>query len=184
MSLKAFQGVDRVDRVATVYWMALGACVLVVLSTYALMRSRFGLALTAIRDNSTAASSLGVSVPRVKRIVYVAAGAGAGMAGGLVAMNALRVTPDSIYSVNYSAFMIFIVVIGGLGTIEGPILGAILFFALQQYLADEGTTYLLVVGAVAILVVLFARQGIWGILAGRQGYQVFNVGYRVREVDR
>ncbi|GAA4703608.1 branched-chain amino acid ABC transporter permease [Nocardioides conyzicola] len=182
LSLTAFSGVDRVDRVAQVYWTALVLMVLVVLGTYLVMRSRLGLGLTAIRDNATAASSLGVRVNRSRRIVYVAASAGAGMAGALIALNSLRVSPDSIYSVNYSAFMIFIVVIGGLGSIEGPIIGAVVFFVLEQELADYGSWYLVLLGVVAIAVVLLLPRGLWGLLSGNGRIQVFGVGYRVREV--
>lgn len=181
LSLAAFRGVDRADRVAAVYWLALAAMVLVVLATYLLLRSRIGLGLTAIRDNETAAASLGIEVSRSRRIVYVAASGGAGMAGALIAINTLRVTPDSIYSVTYTAFMIFIVVIGGLGSIEGPILGAVLFFVLQRQLADQGSVYLVVLGVVAIAAVLLVPRGLWGWVSGGGRWRVFGVGYRVRE---
>lgn len=180
LSLAAFRGVDRAERVATVYWLALGVMVLVVAATSLLMRSRLGLGLTAIRDNETAAASLGVSVSRSRRIVYVAASGGAGLAGALIAVNTLRVTPDSIYSVNYTAFMIFIVVIGGLGSIEGPILGAVVFFVLQQQLADLGSWYLVVLGVVAVAVVVLLPRGLWGALSGGGRWRIFGVGYRVR----
>lgn len=178
LSLTAFQGVDRVTRIATVYYLALVLAVLVVLATYALMRSRVGLGLTAIRDDSVAAASLGVAVRRSQRLVYVAASGGAGLAGALIAVNGLRVSPDSMFSVQYTAFMIFIVVIGGLGTIEGPILGAVIFFALQQLLDSYGTWYLVALGAVAIAVVLLAPRGLWG-LAARGRYEVFPIGHTV-----
>ncbi|MGH3349902.1 MAG: branched-chain amino acid ABC transporter permease [Nocardioides sp.] len=178
LSLTAFQGVDRVTRIATVYYLALVLAVLVVVATYVLMRSRVGLGLTAIRDDSTAAASLGVAVRRSRRIVYVAASGGAGLAGALIAINGLRVSPDSVYSVQYTAFMIFIVVIGGLGTIEGPILGAVIFFALQQLLDSYGTWYLIALGVVAIVVVLVAPKGLWG-LVSRGRYEVFPVIHRV-----
>lgn len=179
LSLSAFRGVDPVTRVATVYWTGLAVTVLVVVLTYVLMRSAVGLALTAIRDDPKAASGLGVEVRRYQRAVYVAASAGAGLAGGLVAMNALRVTPDSIYSVEYSAFMIFIVVIGGLGTIEGPIVGAVIFFVLEQQLSRFGTWYLVALGALAVAVVLLAPRGVWGELV-RGRVEVFPVRHRVR----
>ena len=98
--------------------------------------------------------------------------------GALIAVNGLRVSPDSVYSVQYTAFMIFIVIIGGLGTIEGPILGAVVFFALQQLLDAYGTWYLIALGAVAIGVVLLAPKGLWG-LASRGRYEVFPVGHTV-----
>lgn len=179
LSLQVFSGVDRVTRVATVYWLGLALAVLVVVATYALMRSRVGLGLTAIRDDVKAASTLGVAVRRWQRVVYVAASTGAGLAGALIALNTLRVSPDSIYSVNYSAFMVFIVIIGGIGTVEGPILGAVIFFALQQQLADQGTWYLIALGGLAILVVLIAPRGLWGLLT-RGRLEMFPVRYRVR----
>ncbi|MCF6379896.1 branched-chain amino acid ABC transporter permease [Nocardioides KLBMP 9356] len=182
LSLQAFSGTDRVTRIATVYWLGLALAVIVVVATYVLMRSPVGLGLTAIRDDVKAASSLGVHVRRWQRFVYVAASAGAGLAGALIAVNALRVSPDSIYSVNYSAFMIFIVVIGGLGTIEGPIIGAVVFFVLQQQLSSYGTWYLVALGALAVVVVLFAPTGVWGLLT-RGRLEMFPLGHRV-EVDR
>jgi len=179
LSLQAFRGVDRVNRIATVYWLGLALAVVTVAATYFLMRSRVGLGLTAIRDDRTAAAALGVAVRRSQRLVYVAASAGAGLAGALIAVNTLRVTPDSIYAVNYTAFMIFIVVIGGIGTIEGPLLGAVIFWVLQQELSRYGTWYLVVLGAIAVVAVLLAPRGLWGLVT-RGRLQVFPVGHRVR----
>lgn len=184
LTLTAFRGTDKVERVAFVYWLALAAMVITVAATYLLMRSRLGLGLTAIRDNQTAANSLGVAVGRSRRIVYVAASAGAGLAGALIALNTMRITPDAMYSVNYSAFMIFIVLIGGIGTIEGPILGAVLFFLLQHQLADQGVWYLVLLGAVAILVVLAAPQGLWGLISRKGRLRLFAVGHTIHEVKK
>jgi branched-chain amino acid transport system permease protein len=164
-----------------VYWVALTLAVVSVLATYLLMRSRLGLGLTAIRDDRVAAAGLGVAVRRSQRIVYVAASAFAGLAGALIATNALRVTPDSIFSVNYTAYMIFIVVIGGLGSIEGPILGAIVFYVLQQRLQDQGVWYLIVLGAVAVAAVLLAPRGLWGLLSRNGTFELFPVGHRVNQ---
>ncbi len=178
-SLAAFGRLELapVYRVAFVYWLGLGVAVLVVLGVYLLMRSRLGLALTAIRDDPTAAGSAGVRVTRAKRLVYVVAAAGCGLAGALVVANTLRVQPGSIFSVDYAATMIFIVVIGGIGTIEGPLLGALLYFLLQNALSDLGNWYLVVVGAVAIAVTLLAPRGLWGLTRGR--VDLFPVGHRV-----
>jgi len=176
-SLTAFAGIEPVYRIAYVYWMSLGIAVLVVLGVYLLMRSRTGLALTAIRDDPTAAASSGVAVNRAKRLVYVVAAAGCGLAGAMTVANTLRVQPGSIFSVDYSAMMIFIVVIGGIGTIEGPLVGAVVFYLLQDTLADLGNWYLVVVGVVAIVVTLVAPRGLWGLTRGR--VELFPVGYRV-----
>lgn len=181
MTLTAFKGVDRAQRIGEVYWMALAITVAVVAGTYLLMRSRLGLGLTAIRDDRTAAAGLGVAVRRSQRIVYVAASAGAGLAGALIATNGLGVTPSSIYSVNYTAFMIFIVVIGGIGTIEGPILGAIVFYLIQQSLQNQGVWYLIVLGVVAVAAVLLLPKGLWGLLSGGGRLKAFPIGHHVEE---
>jgi branched-chain amino acid transport system permease protein len=183
-SLAAFgrSGLAPVYRVAFVYWLGLGLAVLVVLAVYLLMRSRLGLALTAIRDDPRAAGSSGVRVTRVRRLVYVVAAAGCGLAGALLVANTLRVQPGSIFSVEQSATMIFIVVIGGIGTIEGPLLGALLYFVLQNALADLGNWYLVVVGAVAVAVALLAPRGLWGLTRGR--VELFPLGHRVAVDDR
>jgi branched-chain amino acid transport system permease protein len=104
---------------------------------------------------------------------------GCGLAGAMIAANTLRVQPDSIFSVNYAVFMIFIVVIGGIGTIEGPILGAVVFFALQQYLSDLGAWYLVILGVLAIVITLFLPRGLWGLLSGNGRIRLFPVGYRL-----
>ncbi len=179
LSLHAFEGVDRVTRVATVYWLGLTLTVVVVVGTYLLMRSRVGLGLTAIRDEPVAAANIGVRVQRGRLIVYLAAAAGAGLAGALIAINNLRVAPDSNYSVSYTAAMIFVVIIGGIGTAEGPIVGAVVYWLLQNQLSSLGTWYMVVLGAVAVLVVLVAPQGLWGLLT-RGRLHVFPVHYRLK----
>lgn len=167
-------------RIAYVYWLSLIAVVVAVAVTYLLMRSRLGLGFTAIRDDSVAAGSLGVRVTRSRRIVFVVSAMGCALAGSMIAANTLRVEPESLYGVQWSAFMIFVVVIGGIGTIEGPIVGAIIFFALQQWLADLGTWYLVILGVLAIVITLFLPKGVWGLISGNGRIRLFPVGYTVR----
>lgn len=182
ISLTALNELSPGRRIAYVYWLSLVAVIVAVAVTYLIMRSRLGLGFTAIRDDQTAAASLGVRVTHSKRFVFVVAAMGSALAGAMIAANTLRVTPDSIYSVSYSAFMIFIVVIGGLGTIEGPIVGAIVFFALQQWLSDLGVWYLVIIGILAIVITLFLPKGIWGLISGNGRIRLFPVGYRLMSV--
>ena len=92
----------------------------------------------------------------------------------------LRISPDAAFSVNdWTAFVIFITVIGGIGRIEGPIVGTIVFFVLRQTLADQGTLYLLMLGAVAIVVMLKAPKGIWGVIVEKLDWQIFPLQRRV-----
>ena len=154
------------------YWLALALTVAVLAAIVALLRSRHGLALTAIRDNEVAALSSGIDVTRIKFIVYMLTGFGTAMIGALIFLMKLRISPDTAFSVNdWTAFVIFITVIGGIGRIEGPIIGTIIFFVLRQALADLGSLYLLMMGAVAIVVMLWAPKGLWGLIAERFGWQ-------------
>jgi branched-chain amino acid transport system permease protein len=163
---------SRTAREFELYWLALGLTLLVLAAIVTLLRSRHGLALTAIRDNELAAQSNGIDVTRLKLLVYVLTAFGTAMIGALIFLMKLRVSPDTAFSVNdWTAFVIFITVIGGIGRIEGPIIGTILFFFMRQMLADLGSLYLLIMGAVAIVVMLWAPKGLWGLIAERFGWQ-------------
>lgn len=163
---------SRQMREFEIYWLALTLTVTVLGAIVILLRSRHGLALTAIRDNELAAQSNGIDVWRIKFIVYVLTAFGTAMIGAFIFLQKLRISPDTAFSVNdWTAFVIFITVIGGIGRIEGPIVGTIVFFLLRQALADLGSLYLLMMGAVAIVVMLWAPKGLWGMIAGRLGWQ-------------
>lgn len=182
-SLTALQGIPRSTRESLTFWLALAAVAGGIALLYGFLRSRPGLALTAMRDNAVAASSQGVDVRRVRLLVYLVAAAGTAFAGGLYFLGNLRISPDAAFSVNWTAFGIFIVLIGGLGTLEGPIIGAVIFFLLNKFLSDYGTWYLIGLGCVAIVVALFFPQGVWGAVSRRFGLQLFPVGRRVVFLD-
>jgi branched-chain amino acid transport system permease protein len=179
VTVTAVSGYDRQTRVYLTYWLAFVVGVGAVALVYLLLRRRLGLALTANRDSETAAGSLGVDVYRVKLLVYVVAAAGCALAGAVIYLNLLRIQPDAAFSVNWSAFMIFIVVIGGVGTIEGPIVGAVLFVVVQETLARYGSWYLILLGLLAVVVALRARHGLWGLVAERTGVSLFPVRRRL-----
>ena len=171
---------SRQTRESLSYWLALGVAVLILISIYLLLRSNRGLALTAIRDNELAASSLGIDIWRTKLAVYVITSALTAMIGAIIFLQKLRISPDAAFSVNdWTAFVIFIVVIGGIGTIEGPIIGTLIFFALRETLADLGTVYLMVLGAIAIVIMLKAPSGLWGFVHQRYGIQLFPFVYQL-----
>jgi branched-chain amino acid transport system permease protein len=177
MSLYAMSAFDKDLRIAVSYWIALGVTILAVATCVLLVRSGFGLGLTAVRDDPTAASTSGVDVSRAKRLVFVISGIGTGMAGAIIAISTLRVQPDSLFSVQWSVLMIFMVVIGGVGTIEGPIIGAIIFWGLREILADYGSLYLILLGVIAIVFALFFRRGLWGLVQRRRRFSIFPTGY-------
>jgi branched-chain amino acid transport system permease protein len=175
----------RQAREFLIYWVALALVILVVLLIVWLLRSRYGLALKAIRDNELAARSNGIDVIGIKIVVYIITAFATAMIGALIFLQKLRISPDAAFSVNdWTAFVIFMTVIGGIGRIEGPIVGAVVFFLLRQTLADLGTLYLLLLGTVAIVVMLWAPKGIWGLIVERFGWQLFPLERRVVLDDR
>lgn len=171
---------DPIFRNLFTYWLALGILALALVAAFYLLRSRMGIALQSIRDNEVAARALGINVNRTKRVVFVVAAIGASLAGSVICLQAIGVaSPSQIFSVSYSAFMIFMVLIGGIGTIEGPILGAVIYYVMDFYFSQLGLWYLVVLGLLAILVTLFLPKGIWGELSERFGIRLFPVGHRI-----
>jgi branched-chain amino acid transport system permease protein len=172
--------VNKFWREASIFWITLFLGIGALALVYGLLRSRIGLALTAIRDSEVASSSLGIRIERIKFAVYVAVAGMTAMVGSIIALQKIRVSPDAAFSVNdYTAFVIFIVVIGGIGTIEGPIIGTIVYFLLREFMADLGSVYLLFLGALAIAIMLVAPKGIWGYIAARWNISLFPTGYHV-----
>jgi branched-chain amino acid transport system permease protein len=171
---------DRDVRDTVLYLMSLGSAVLVVAVVYQLLRSRHGLALTAIRDSEPASASLGVNTFRTKFIIYVVTAACTGLVGGLIFLQKLRISPEAGFSINdWTVVVIFMVVIGGIGTIEGPFIGMLVYILLRELLADYGTIYLILMGAIAIAVMLKAPFGIWGWVVQRYDLQLFPVSRRL-----
>lgn len=162
------------------YWLALLLALATIGCIYWLLRTRRGLALAAVRDNTEAAKSVGVDAGRIKWIVFLTSAFGTGLAGGLIYMQKARISPDAAFSVtDWTAYVIFIVVIGGIGTIEGPIIGVLVFFALQSLLADFGSWYLLTLGVLAIAIMLVAPRGLWGLVSERTGLHLFPIRRRL-----
>lgn len=190
-----FFGVDWVKLVLDVktsaardivtYWLALALAIITIGGIYWLLRTKRGLALAAVRDNVGAAKSVGVDSGRMKWLVFLTAAFGTGIAGGLIYLQKARISPDAAFSVtDWTAYVIFIVVIGGMGTLEGPIIGVLVFFALQTLLADFGSWYLMILGALGIAVMLFAPRGLWGELSERTGLQLFPIRRRLNEIEK
>ena len=172
-SLTALRGIEKATREHATFWIAIACVVVAVAGVYLFLRSKRGLALLAIRDNEVAAESQGIDVRGMKLAVYVVAAFGAGLAGALYFVGNLRISPDAAFSVNWSAFAIFMVVIGGIGRIEGPIVGALIFWGLNKFFSDYGTWYLLGLGLLAIVVTIFFKQGLWGWAQQRWGWSLF-----------
>lgn len=178
-TLRAVAQYDRFMRENLSYLCALALVVLCIGVIYVLLRSKTGLALMAMRDSEDGAAGVGVDIQRTKRIVYVLAAGTAGAIGALIYLNLLTVRPDAAFSINWAAYVIFIVIIGGIGTLEGPIIGTIVFFFLREFLSDFQEWSLIIFGGIAIVVMLVAPKGVWGLIAQRFDIELFPVRRRL-----
>ncbi|MDN8618251.1 branched-chain amino acid ABC transporter permease [Variovorax ginsengisoli] len=175
MPLEALGSFDRWTRNAGVYWAALVVGVGTLVVARSILRGRLGLALMSVRDSEAAAAASGVSIRRAKLALWVIAGSITGVAGAVAYMNTLQVTPDATFSLNWSAAAIFIAVLGGIGTLEGPILGTLLYFLLRENFASYGSWYFIGLGSLAILTMVFAPGGAWSLIARKWPVDPFGV---------
>jgi len=160
------------------YYVAIGLLLGMVALVVATLRSRAGLGLMAIRDAEDAAAGLGVHVWRVKLLAFVIAAAGTGLIAALITVQTPFIQPNAAFSIEWSAQVSFMAVVGGLGTVEGPIIGAAIYVVLQHRLGGSGAIHLIVVGAVSVIVMLVAPRGIAGLVRDRWGWTLFPVARR------
>jgi branched-chain amino acid transport system permease protein len=179
VSVPGLAGYSPVLREALIYWATLVVAVASVAGVYLLVRRTFGLDARAVGSDPVAAASLGVRVGRSRRLAYLIAAGGAGAVGALIALQTLYVEPTSVFNVQYSVYMLFMVLVGGMGTIEGPVIGALVLFGLQEALSSYGAWYLVIVGGLAAVTTLVASRGLWGLVSERFGWSLLPVGYRV-----
>jgi branched-chain amino acid transport system permease protein len=176
-------GTDPADRLKYTYWFALAIGIGSIGVAYLVLRSRRGLAMQAIRDDESGARGLGTDVYRTRFQVWVLTSFVTALAGATFYLSQLRVQPTSSFSVvQWTAPIIFIVVIGGFGTIEGPIVGALLYWWFKDRFIDHDTWYSTSIGVIALVVALALQRGIWGLVRDRFGIYLFPIRRRL-EVD-
>lgn len=158
-------GASRADREMFIFLVVLALVAITFIGSVLFLRSRAGFGLIAMRDDEGAAESVGVSPVPLKLGVYVAIAAITGAIGAAVLLFKLRVTPGSAFSlIDWTAFVIFIVIIGGQGRLWGPVLGAVLFFGLRNALADFGALYLILLGVIAVVIMVASPGGLSGLI--------------------
>jgi branched-chain amino acid transport system permease protein len=158
-------GTSAVERYTHVYWMALLLAGAALVSTYLLMRSSIGVGLTAMRDDEEGAGSVGVNLVRARILCFLWTAPFLGLAGALITLQKLRVAPPASFSIiDWTVYIIFIVVIGGIGSFEGPIIGTIVFFLIREYLSEIGVWHFIILGTVSIAVILIEPRGLWGLV--------------------
>lgn len=160
----------------TIYLMALGLLVVALVVIYLLLKSRIGLGLTAMRDDADAASSVGVNIFKSKLLCFVIAGLFTALAGGLYFLNNITIYPTSGFSNSWTVAVVFITIIGGIGTMAGPIVGTLVYILLDEILVKllPGEWTNIVLGAIAILVILFLPDGILGTLQKKLNFEILS----------
>ena len=179
MTLRVMSQYSLHQREVGLMWLCAAMLLVTVGGSYWLLRSRHGLALTAMRDNPVAAESQGVNVKRLRFLIFVAAAMGMGPAGAIYYMAQLRITPAAGFNPSWANIGIFIVMVGGVGTIEGVLVGALIYFVADRFFAQYGAVYMVVLGLMTLLTALYARQGIWGLMSSRIHIPLFPVGRKL-----
>ena len=165
---------------STIYFTALTMAVLSVATVYFLLRTNFGLALMAMRDDDSAAEVRGVPLYKTKLKCFLISSTLTGITGAAMFMNLGFILPESGFSINWTVAMVFIVIIGGIGTVEGPIIGSVIFVILNQWLFAFPGFSMLILGAIAIIIIMIAPKGIMGLINRFIGRSFFSVRRKPR----
>jgi branched-chain amino acid transport system permease protein len=175
VNLEVMKLVPRSERLMLNFACSATVLMIALVTVVVAMRGRFGLGLRAMRDSEAAAEAMGVDIGRVRLQALVICAAVSGAAGGSYYISNLQITPDSAFSVNWMAIIIFITVLGGIGTVEGPIIGALVYFALRETLSGLGSVYFIIVGLIAIGVTIGSPAGLWGLVRRGIGFDLLPV---------
>jgi branched-chain amino acid transport system permease protein len=175
LPLVATRQMDRASVAMWTFYFAALLAFLAVFGLYALARSRLGLALAAVRDNEDTAASIGINVWWTRLAGFVIGSGFTGAAGAVYYMSVFHVEPGGAFDPNWMVMMLFIVIIGGVGTVEGPVIGTAAYFLLRAWFSGTGNLYLMLLGAAAIAVMLISSKGIWGVVRDKTGIDLLGV---------
>ncbi len=156
-----------------IYILAVSLMVISLVVVYSILRSKTGLGLTAMRDDADAASSMGVNIFKSKLFCFVVCGFFTGIAGVVFYLNKGSIFPAGGFGIEWTVSIVFIVIIGGIGTTAGPLVGSIIYVALSEYLAKYPGYSSLILGIIAILVIIFLPKGIIGTFQNKFHFEIF-----------
>lgn len=165
---------NQIPKIGPLYIYALILMVVAIAVIYYLLRSKTGLALTSMRDEADAAASVGVNIFKTKLICYIIASLFIALAGALFFLNKGSVLPKSGFSIDWTVAMVFIVILGGSGTVTGPIIGSVIYVLLDEFLSHYPGWSNIILGILAILVILFLPKGIMGTLQSKLNFEIFS----------
>ena len=165
---------NQIPKIKSLYVYALILMIIAIIVIYMLLRTRTGLALTAMRDETDAAASVGVNIFRAKLNCYLIASVFIALAGALFFLNKGSVLPASGFSIDWTVAMVFIAILGGVGTMTGPIIGSIIYVLLEELLSHYPGWSNIILGILAILVIIFLPKGIMGTLQQKLNFEIFS----------
>ena len=161
----------------THYYYAATLIVITLIIVLIVLRSKLGLGLFAIRDDDSASATCGVPQFKSKLYCMMISSFVTGVCGGIFYMSMVWVQPIAAFSINWTVAAVFIVVIGGIGTIMGPVIGGVIYVFLSQYLASLsqiGSLNMVILGVIAVAVILLAPNGIVGTLERKAGFEILS----------
>lgn len=153
------------------YYAAVLMGVFSVAVVFLLLRSRLGLSLMAMRDDEGASEGVGVNRFWSKLICFLIASFVTGTTAGFLFLDQGAIIPKTAFSIDWTVYLCFMVIIGGIGTIEGPIVGALIYVVLQQYFAEYTSISLILLGGVSVLTMLVMPKGIMGTIQEKLGFE-------------
>jgi len=162
-----FSGLIDLSEKNSLYYLVFALLLLCLWVCKRLVNSRFGMVIQGARSNEARMEAIGFPTYRYKLTAFVIAGVMAGLAGVLLANHTDFVNPDMMHWTR-SGDLIIMVLLGGMGSLAGPIVGALVFILLEEALSGITEYWQLIFGPFLILVVLFARGGLLGFLEKRQ----------------
>ena len=160
-----FGGPIDLSQPTVFYYVVLAILVLFLVVGRRLVESRFGMVIRAAKSNEPRARAIGFSPFRYKLTAFVVAGSAGGLAGALLANQTEYLTPEFMHWTRSGEIM-FMVILGGMGTLVGPVIGAVVLLLLEDVLSALTTHWQIILGPLLVLVVLFAKRGLFGLLLG------------------
>jgi branched-chain amino acid transport system permease protein len=158
----------------TIFYAAFTMALCALAVVYLILRSKIGLGLMAMRDNEPVSETIGVAVFRSKLFCFLVAAFITGITAGVLYVFQIFIQPYKAFAIDWTVILVFIVIIGGIGTIEGPIVGSFLYVLLTQWLADYGPISMLLLGMIAITIMLVAPKGIMGTIQDKTGFTILS----------
>jgi branched-chain amino acid transport system permease protein len=167
LSRNSLGGLLDISRHTTFHYFVLAVLMMVLFLGHRLVHSRFGTVIRGIRENEPRMRSIGFATFRYKLVCFVISGTIAGLAGALIANQTLYVSPALMHWTR-SGDILVMVILGGMGSLFGPVLGAMTLLLAEEVLSSYTQHWMIFLGPLLILVVLFAKGGIYGILTRKE----------------